>query len=123
METRQERMRAVAQALTRADGDEQEVLALLCAAQETTLTRALREGVRQEDCAETFICAGGMLAAAALERARAGGEALASLRAGDLTLTARSGAEQERHARLLTQQAWALMKAYTKEGDFYFCRV
>lgn len=63
METTQERMRAVARAITHAGEDEQELLAMLCAAQEAALGRALREGVRQEDCEETFICAGGMLAA------------------------------------------------------------
>ena len=123
METTQERMRAVARAITHAGEDEQELLAMLCAAQEAALDRALREGVRQEDCEETFICAGGMLAAAAMENARAGGEALASLRAGDVTLTGRSAGEGSEHARLLTRQAWALMRPYTKEGDFYFCRV
>ena len=60
------------------------------------------------------------LAAAALESARAGGEEVSSLRAGDLTVTKRSSDEGSKRLSLLREQAWALMRPYTTDGGFCF---
>ena len=106
------RILAVACAMTKADENERETLALLCTAEEKALEGRLREGVCKEECEDAFICAAAFLAAAALESARAGGEELSSLRAGDLTVTKRLAA--------LREQAQMLMRPYTKDGAFCF---
>ena len=114
------RILAIACAMTKADESERETLTLLCAAQEEALEKRLRDGVSKEMCESAFICAAAFLAAAALERARAGGEELSSLRAGDLTVTKRSSDEGSKRLSLLREQAWALMQPYTKDGSFCF---
>ena len=58
--------------------------------------------------------------AAALESARAGGEELSSLRAGDLTVTKRASGESGRRLEALCAQARMLMRPYTKDGSFCF---
>lgn len=111
---------AIACALSRADESEKELLQMICTAQEEILAHALREGVAKEDCESAFICAVSWLAAAAMESARAGGEEVSSLRAGDLTVTRRSSGEESRRLSLLREQAWALMRPYTTDGGFCF---
>ena len=71
-------------------------------------------------CESAFICAAAFLAAAALESARAGGEELSSLRAGDLTVTKRASGESGRRLETLCAQARMLMRPYTKDGSFCF---
>ena len=111
---------AIARTMTKADENEQETLAMLCAAQEEMLEQRLREGVSKEACASAFVCAAAFLSAAALQSAKAGGEELSSLRAGDLTVTKRSAGESGRRFDALREQAWALMRPYTKDGAFCF---
>lgn len=113
------RILAIACAMTKADGSERETLALLCAAQEEALEKQLRDGVSKEMCESAFICAAAFLAAA-LEGARAGGEELSSLRAGDLTVTKRASGESGRRLEALCAQARMLMRPYTKGGSFCF---
>ena len=119
-ESMSEQIFAIACALTKADECEKEMLAMLCAAQEEMLEQRLRDGVSKEACASAFVCAAAFLSAAALESARAGGEELSSLRAGDLTVTKRSAGESGRRFDALREQAWALMRPYTKDGAFCF---
>ena len=102
------RILAVACAMTKADENERETLALLCTAEEKALEGRLREGVCKEECEDAFICAAAFLAAAALESARAGGEELSSLGEGGKRLAA------------LREQAQMLMRPYTKDGAFCF---
>lgn len=81
------------------------------------------EGVAPEDCEGAFICASAWLAAAALTDARLGGaEELSSLRAGDVTIEVRGGANSER-AAALRRSARQLMAPYTEGGGFFFCAV
>lgn len=119
-ESMSEQIFAIACALTKADEGEKEMLAMLCAAQEESLVRALKEGVVKEDCESAFICAAAFLSAAALQSAKAGGEELSSLRAGDLTVTKCSPGESGKRLDALREQAWALMRPYTKDGAFCF---
>lgn len=114
------RILAVACAMTKADENERETLALLCTAEEKALEGRLREGVCKEECEDAFICAAAFLAAAALESARAGGEELSSLRAGDLTVTKRTSGEGGKRLTALREQAQMLMRPYTKDGAFCF---
>jgi len=79
--------------------EDEALLKRLCAASAQALERELREGVAPEDCEGAFICASAWLAAAALTDARLGGaEELSSLRAGDVTIEVRGGANSERAA-------------------------
>ena len=97
--------------------EDEALLKRLCAASE------LREGVAPEDCEGAFICASAWLAAAALTDARLGGaEELSSLRAGDVTIEVRGGANSER-AAALRRSARQLMAPYTEGGGFFFCAV
>lgn len=105
------------------DGGDEALLETLCAAAERQLRASLRAGVSPEDCREAFICAGAWLAAAALYEAHPGGaEELASLRAGDVTLTRVGGGSGE-HAASLRKSARVLMAPYTEGGGFFFCTV
>ena len=121
-ETVRSQILSTARTLTGAEQDEEMLLQRICLAQEAQLARALREGVKQENCEDACICAAAWLAAAALESARAGGEELSSLRAGDMSVTKRAAADAARRLDALRAQAWALMRPYTKDGGFYFCR-
>lgn len=118
-----EQILSAARTLTGADESEGELLEMICSAQELILERALRADVTKEECRSAFVCAGAFLAAAALESARAGGEELSSLRAGDVTLTKRTAGEGGNGLAQMREQAWALMRPYTKDGGFYFCGV
>ena len=103
-------------------GADEELLQRLCRISAAQWQARLKAGVPPEDCREVFICAAAWLAAAALESARAGGEELSSLRAGDMSVTKRAAADAARRLDALRAQAWALMRPYTKDGGFYFCR-
>lgn len=122
--TMEEKILAIASALAGATEDEQELLRLLCTAQSEVLAASLREGVTKEDCAGAFVCAAAFLSASALAAARnGGGEELSSLRAGDMTITKRTAGESSKKFDALREQAWALLKPYTRDGGFCFCGV
>ena len=114
--TMREEITAIASELSRATETEESVLTKLCTAACAEIEGKLREGISKEDCEGAFTCAAAWLAAAALVSARAGGEDVSSLRAGDLSVTKRSAAEYER----LRRQAWELMAPYVKDSGFCF---
>ena len=120
MDAMGEKILALAKALTKADESEQELLEMLCRTQETLLEGRLKDGVSKKACGDAFPCAAAFLSAAALESARAGGEELSSLRAGDLTVTKRASGESGRRLEALCEQARMLMQPYTKDGSFCF---
>lgn len=119
-ESMSEQIFSIACALSKADESEKSMLQMICTAQEESLVRALKAGITREDCESAFICAAAFLSAAALESAKAGGEEVSSLRAGDLTVTKRSAGEGSRRLNALREQAWALMRPYTTDGGFCF---
>ena len=98
--------------------EDEALLKRLCAASAQALERELREGVAPEDCEGAFICASAWLTAARL----GGAEELSSLRAGDVTIEVRGGANSER-AAALRRSARQLMAPYTEGGGFFFCAV
>ena len=111
---------SIASELSHATAEEAGVLDKLCAAACRELTGRLREGISKEDCEGAFTCAAAWLAAAALASARGSGEDVSSLRAGELSVTRRSGKEcSEQYARL-RRQAWELMAPYVKDSGFCF---
>ena len=102
--------------------EDEALLKRLCAASAQALERELREGVAPEDCEGAFICASAWLAAAALTDARLGGaEELSSLRAGDVTIEVRGGANAERAAALRRSARQLGWPPYTEGGGFFFC--
>lgn len=113
---------AAASALVKPAQTECELLRTLCDARALELERQLRAQVSKDDCAATFICAAGWLAAADLEDVRCAAEELSSVRAGDMIVTAASASERRERTALLRRQASRLMEPYC-EGGFFFCGV
>ena len=115
-----EEINAIAAEMSHATQTEKSVLGRLCAAACGEIERKLREGVSREDCEGAFVCASAWLAAAALISAREGGENISSLRAGDLSVTKRGGAECAQQYERLRKQAWELMAPYVRDSGFCF---
>ena len=118
--TMREEITAIASELSHATETEKSVLDKLCAAACAEIEEKLREGISKEDCEGAFTCAAAWLAAAALASARSSGEDVSSLRAGDLSVTKRSGAECAQQYERLRKQAWELMAPYVKDSGFCF---
>ena len=97
-----------------ADG-EQSCLMQLCRAALTRLRRDLADGVEETDCADSLICAAGMLAAADLTAASAGAE---QFKAGPVSVTRDDCARAKR----LREEA-ALLLAPWCRGAFRFLSV
>lgn len=89
------------------DDVQQSLLKALCHAQVHALTQRLKEGMRPEDCEESFVMAAAMLAAAALREI----EEPEQFSAGDLTVYRRSGAD----AQVLRRHAEQLMIPHVKD--------
>lgn len=121
--TMQQEILAIAKELSRARQSEESVLEKLCEAACAEVRGRLREGIDEEDCAAAFTCACAWLAAAGLLAARGGGEEIASLRAGDVSVTTRTGNECGESAGCLRRQAWELMAPYVTDSGFCFCGV
>ncbi len=111
-----------AQSICAPAAQEQSLLRLLCESSEKELEGKLRRGVSKDDCAAAFTCAAAWLAAAGLENIRCAGEDIASLRAGDMSVTAATAGERSERAQLLRRQARRLMEPYS-EDTFFFCGV
>ena len=118
--TMREEITAIASELSHATQAEENVLDKLCTAACAEIEGKLREGISKEDCEGAFTCAAAWLAAAALVSARAGGEDVSSLRAGDLSVTKRGAAECAQQYERLRYQAWELMAPYVKDSGFCF---
>ncbi len=97
------------------------VLDALCRAAEAAWQRRLPEGTAPEDCGTAFSCAAAFTAAADLAAGRSG--AVASFKAGDVSVEGRSGADGAALAEALRRTAEHLMAPYAVEADFAFRRV
>lgn len=98
------------------------LLEALCQAAETAWTGRLCQGVTPEDCGTAFPCAAAFTAAADLATGRSG-DAVASFKAGDISVDRRDGADGAALAAALRQTAERLMAPYTQMADFAFRRV
>ena len=94
--TMQQEILAIAKELSRARQSEESVLEKLCEAACAEVRSRLREGI---------------------------GEEIASLRAGDVSVTTRTGNECGESAGCLRRQAWELMAPYVTDSGFCFCGV
>lgn len=86
------------------------LLKLLCRVAERELAGRLRSGVTAEDCRADFVCAGSLLALAALSESDGSPERFT---AGELTVQSPSGSAA---ARCLRGQAELMMVPYVRDG-------
>ena len=93
------------------DGQQTDLLKVLCAASTASLTARLREGLTPEDCKADFVAAASLLALASLNGADSG-DGLEEFRAGDLTVK-RSG--KDAASRCLQRQAEMMIVPYLKD--------
>lgn len=84
-------------------------LLALCRAAEGELQGRLRRGVTAEDCADCFVCAAALLAAAGC--GLAGGAGLGAFRVGEVSVT-----PERAGAAALRAQALALMQPFLETG-------
>ncbi len=118
----QERIFALASAVTGAGGGERPLLEMLCEAAAGFWTKRLRDGVSAEDCAAAFCCAAAFTAAADLLTGRQG-DGVRGFTAGELSIQIRSGADTAVMAEGLRQTAERIMAPYGVERDFAFLGV
>lgn len=105
---------ALACGISQATEEESAVLKRLCTAAYKKAVSDLRCGVREEECEDELICAAAYIACAALESMRGG--AVSSLRAGDVTIRARSAADCASSAAQLLMMAKAILQPYAKDS-------
>ena len=89
-------------------GQQQELLRILCEAAFDALAVRLREGMTPEDCREAFVTAAAMQAAASME----GFAEAAEFKAGDLTVKLK---ENQRTGAQLRHQAEVLMGPFLQD--------
>ena len=94
----------------------------LCEACEAEVAGKLRTGVEIAQCEAAFVCASAWLAAAHYESGE-GAEGIASLRAGEMSVTAAGADRRSARCELLQRSARALMDPYCREAKFSFCGV
>ena len=112
----QERILTLAAGITGAGGEEQELLAALCAAAERAWVSRLKAGVTAESCQEAFCCAAAFTAAADFV-AGSGSGTVESFAAGEISVKTGRGAERP---EALRKSAERLMAPYVTEEDFCF---
>jgi len=114
----QERILALAAGVAGVTGTEEELLRILCAAEEAAWSSRLKEGVSAEDCGEAFACAAAFSAAADFLASRGGGS-VESFTAGEISVKtgSTSGGGQ---AEALRKSAERLMAPYALTEDFCF---
>lgn len=93
--------------------EDREVLTRLCAAADARLRKSLRKGIAPEDCADSFICAAAMLAAADFSAVSAAFGAR-SFTAGPVSVSL----TDEKVCKSLREQAGILMAPYCQDA---FC--
>lgn len=113
-----ETIMALAAAIASPSEAEQPLLEALCAAAETELTGRLREGTAPADCANAFLCAAALLAAAGLLPCRAA-DGVEQFTVGEVSIRSGAGDRCEAGA-LLRRQALALMAPYCSDDSFAF---
>lgn len=114
----QEKILALALAVSGAGEERRPLLEALCGAAETFWKGRLRDGVTAEDCPESFCCAAAFTAAADLAAGQGGG--VAAFTAGAVSVKGLSGAESAARTVALRQTAERLMEPYAATNGFCF---
>ena len=114
----QEKILALALAVSGAGEERRPLLEALCGAAETYWKGRLRDGVTEEDCLESFCCAAAFTAAADLAAGQGGG--VSAFTAGAVSVKGLGGAESAARATALRQTAERLMEPYAAANGFCF---
>lgn len=114
----QEKILALALAVSGAGEEQRPLLEMLCGAAETTWRGRLRDGVTVEDCLDSFCCAAALTAAANLAAGQGGG--VSSFTAGAVSVKGCGGAENAARVNALRETAERLMEPYATAGGFCF---
>lgn len=114
-----ERILELACGMTHPSEEEQPLLERLCHAAETAWTTRLKDGETAEKCAEAFLCAAAMTAAADFTVSR-NSEGVASFTAGDISIRHNASAEGSAQAAALRKTAERLMAPYAEPESFAF---
>ena len=114
----EEQILRLAENLTGAEGAELEVLATLCAVEDTLWCDRLRPDLTPEDCGEAFLCAVAFCAAADFYAIQSV-EDVESFTAGEISIKRRSG-DNGGKATAMRQTAERLMAPYAAAGGFAF---
>ena len=112
----QEKILALALAVSGGGEEHRALLETLCAAAETAWRARLRDGVTAEDCPDSFCCAVAFTAAADLAAGQGGG--ISAFTAGVVSVKGCGGAENAARAAALRQTAERLMEPYAEPGGF-----
>ena len=112
----QYRMMELARGLGGCPEGQEEALLCACSAARQQLSAALREGVTEQDCADSLALAGAWLALAAMETGSAAGQTQ-SFAVGDVSV---HPGDVQRNAGILRRQAWELMAPWVNDRGFLF---
>ena len=94
------------------EGNQPELLQVLCAGATASLTARLRDGLRPEDCKADFVASASLFALAALNAVK-DGETLEQITAGDLTIRKNSSGDPA--SNVLRNQAQLMIAPYLKD--------
>ena len=94
------------------EGEQTEILNVLCTASTASLAARLRDGLDAEDCKADFVAAASLFALAALNEVK-DGQSLEQITVGDLTL--RRTGKTDAASRVLRNQAELMIAPYLKD--------
>ena len=112
-----ERILELACGMTHPSEEEQALLETLCHASEAAWAARLKSGVSAETCAEAFLCAAAMTAAADFAMSR-NSEGVESFTAGEISIRHSGCAEGKTQADALRKTAERLMAPYAEPESF-----
>lgn len=116
-----EQILGLAALIARPAEEEKPLLEAMCTAAAADLTRRLRDGVKPEDCRDSFPCAAALLAAGGLLACRSGGD-VEQFSVGDVSV--RTGGSQGcETAAAMRRQAAAMMAGFCGDDEFAFLGV
>lgn len=101
---------------------EMPLLSALCTAAETELARRLKEGLKPEDCGDSFTCAAALLAASGLLPCRDGGS-VEQFSVGDVSVRTGGSSHTCDAAAAMRRQAAVMMSCYCSDNEFAFLGV
>ena len=117
-----EQILGLAALIARPAEEEKPLLEAMCTAAAADLTRRLRDGVKPEDCRDSFPCAAALLAAGGLLACRSGGD-VEQFSVGAVTVQNGGGSQGCEAAAAMRRQAAAMMAGFCGDDQFAFLGV